>query len=200
MTFHLRRTLGTPSDETWPGVVSLPEFKSSFPRWKQSSDLSSLLNDRMRDDAMDILLVRFSSCDLDVHRPLVSSHRKCSSTIQCDAYQRSNASVIPTSNNSIRKIYLSRHPLLFLWWKREPSDPMYVCACQCLCVNLCVSRVSLLRQIFFCSFSSNWDLFFLFVQNNSFFPLNQTSKSTYTWLFTFLFVSFSDHRSHTLFF
>ena len=57
-------TLGTPTDETWPGVVSLPEFKSSFPRWKQSNDLSSLLNDRMRDDALDLLLVReiFSSC------------------------------------------------------------------------------------------------------------------------------------------
>ena len=52
------RTLGTPTDETWPGVVSLPEFKSSFPRWKQSSDLSSILNDRMRDDALDLLLVR----------------------------------------------------------------------------------------------------------------------------------------------
>ena len=52
------RTLGTPSDETWPGVVSLPEFKSSFPRWRQSSDLPSLLNDRMKDDALDLLLVR----------------------------------------------------------------------------------------------------------------------------------------------
>jgi hypothetical protein len=52
------RTLGTPTDETWPGVVSLPEFKSSFPRWKQTNDLSSLLNDRMRDDALDLLLVR----------------------------------------------------------------------------------------------------------------------------------------------
>lgn len=52
-------TLGTPTDETWPGVVSLPEFKSSFPRWKQSNDLSSLLNDRMRDDSLDLLLVCF---------------------------------------------------------------------------------------------------------------------------------------------
>ncbi|CAF5076778.1 unnamed protein product, partial [Rotaria sp. Silwood1] len=54
--FRIFRTLGTPTDETWPGVVSLPEFKSSFPRWKQSNDLSSLLNDRMLDDALDLLL------------------------------------------------------------------------------------------------------------------------------------------------
>ncbi len=56
--YYYYRTLGTPTDETWPGVVSLPEFKSSFPRWKQINDLSSLLNDRMRDDALDLLLVR----------------------------------------------------------------------------------------------------------------------------------------------
>ena len=64
---HMRtRQLGTPSDETWPGVVSLPEFKSSFPRWKQTSDLSSLLNDRMRDDTLDLLLVRRFSLSLSV--------------------------------------------------------------------------------------------------------------------------------------
>ncbi|CAF0812417.1 unnamed protein product [Rotaria sordida] len=54
--FRIFRTLGTPTDETWPGVVQLPEFKSSFPRWRQINDLSSLLNDRMRDDALDLLL------------------------------------------------------------------------------------------------------------------------------------------------
>ncbi|RWV87148.1 hypothetical protein GW17_00050892 [Ensete ventricosum] len=25
--------VGTPNEETWPGVTSLPDFKSSFPRW-----------------------------------------------------------------------------------------------------------------------------------------------------------------------
>lgn len=27
------RTLGTPTDEIWPGVKSLPDYKSSFPQW-----------------------------------------------------------------------------------------------------------------------------------------------------------------------
>lgn len=27
------RVLGTPTDEVWPGVMSLPDYKSSFPRW-----------------------------------------------------------------------------------------------------------------------------------------------------------------------
>lgn len=26
-------TLGTPNDETWPGVKSLPDYKTSFPQW-----------------------------------------------------------------------------------------------------------------------------------------------------------------------
>lgn len=25
--------MGTPNEETWPGVTSLPDFKLSFPKW-----------------------------------------------------------------------------------------------------------------------------------------------------------------------
>lgn len=25
--------MGTPTEDTWPGVNSLPDFKSSFPKW-----------------------------------------------------------------------------------------------------------------------------------------------------------------------
>ncbi|UZJ56638.1 hypothetical protein CBS101457_005958 [Exobasidium rhododendri] len=31
--FRIFRTLGTPTDEIWPGVKSLPDYKSSFPQW-----------------------------------------------------------------------------------------------------------------------------------------------------------------------
>lgn len=27
------RILGTPDEETWPGVKSLPDYKSTFPKW-----------------------------------------------------------------------------------------------------------------------------------------------------------------------
>lgn len=27
------RVLGTPNESTWPGVTSLPDFKSAFPKW-----------------------------------------------------------------------------------------------------------------------------------------------------------------------
>ncbi|KAJ8450284.1 hypothetical protein Cgig2_004741 [Carnegiea gigantea] len=35
-------TLGTPNEDTWPGVTSLPDFKSSFPRWSPK-DLSTIV-------------------------------------------------------------------------------------------------------------------------------------------------------------
>lgn len=25
--------MGTPNEETWPGVTALPDFKSAFPKW-----------------------------------------------------------------------------------------------------------------------------------------------------------------------
>ncbi|XP_059178100.1 cyclin-dependent kinase 2-like isoform X2 [Physella acuta] len=31
--FRIFRTLGTPDESNWPGVTSLPDYKSSFPKW-----------------------------------------------------------------------------------------------------------------------------------------------------------------------
>jgi cyclin-dependent kinase len=30
---NLSSILGTPDEQTWPGVTSFPDFKSSFPKW-----------------------------------------------------------------------------------------------------------------------------------------------------------------------
>lgn len=32
--FRIFRTLTTPTEETWPGVTSLPDYKPTFPNWK----------------------------------------------------------------------------------------------------------------------------------------------------------------------
>lgn len=29
------RLLGTPDENTWPGVTSFPDFKTSFPKWRR---------------------------------------------------------------------------------------------------------------------------------------------------------------------
>lgn len=31
--FRIFRVLGTPTEETWPGVSQLPDYKADFPRW-----------------------------------------------------------------------------------------------------------------------------------------------------------------------
>lgn len=31
--FRIFRTLGTPTENDWPGVKSLPDYKASFPQW-----------------------------------------------------------------------------------------------------------------------------------------------------------------------
>lgn len=32
LCYHYR-IMGTPNEETWPGVTSLPDFKTAFPKW-----------------------------------------------------------------------------------------------------------------------------------------------------------------------
>nr|XP_013034677.2 cyclin-dependent kinase 3 [Anser cygnoides] len=33
--FQIFRTLGTPTEATWPGVTQLPDYKGDFPRWRR---------------------------------------------------------------------------------------------------------------------------------------------------------------------
>lgn len=53
--FQIFRTLGTPTEVTWPGVTQLPDYKGSFPRWprKEMKDIVPNL-DR---DGRDLLTV-----------------------------------------------------------------------------------------------------------------------------------------------
>ncbi|XP_073303348.1 cell division control protein 2 homolog A-like [Primulina huaijiensis] len=40
--FKIFRVMGTPNEDTWPGVTSLPDFKSAFPKWP-SKDLATVV-------------------------------------------------------------------------------------------------------------------------------------------------------------
>ncbi|KAL9094956.1 MAG: hypothetical protein Q9165_002906 [Trypethelium subeluteriae] len=51
--FKIFRILGTPSEQEWPGVTSLPDFKPSFPKW-QRSDLGSNVSS-LDEDGLDLL-------------------------------------------------------------------------------------------------------------------------------------------------
>lgn len=51
--FRIFRTLGTPTEEDWPGCTSLPEYKPNFPKWKRQ-DLSKLVPGTT-EEAIDLL-------------------------------------------------------------------------------------------------------------------------------------------------
>lgn len=51
--FRIFRSLGTPTDDVWPGVSSLPDYKPSFPSWKNNV-LKSLVPG-MNEEGLDIL-------------------------------------------------------------------------------------------------------------------------------------------------
>ncbi|KAI3693373.1 hypothetical protein L6452_33208 [Arctium lappa] len=40
--FKIFKIMGTPKEDTWPGVTSLPDFKSTFPKW-QAKDLATMV-------------------------------------------------------------------------------------------------------------------------------------------------------------
>jgi cyclin-dependent kinase len=53
--FRIFRTLGTPSEEIWLGVTSLPDFKPTFPRWAPQP-LSSVCKELAKDPlALDLV-------------------------------------------------------------------------------------------------------------------------------------------------
>ncbi|MGH0129629.1 UNVERIFIED_CONTAM: hypothetical protein FKN15_044251 [Acipenser sinensis] len=54
--FRIFRSLGTPNNDVWPDVESLPDYKNSFPKWKSGS-LSSLVKN-LDEDGLDLLAVR----------------------------------------------------------------------------------------------------------------------------------------------
>lgn len=53
--FRIFRTLGTPTEATWPGVTQLPDYKRDFPQWarKEMKDVVPKLDG----DGRDLLVV-----------------------------------------------------------------------------------------------------------------------------------------------
>ena len=51
--YKIFRTLGTPSEEVWPGVSSLPDYKPTFPQWP-AQDVSKICP-TLDDSGLDLL-------------------------------------------------------------------------------------------------------------------------------------------------
>ena len=52
--YKIFQIMGTPSEETWPGVSALPDFGPHFPKWAQQ-DLHKVLRHRMDPEGLDLL-------------------------------------------------------------------------------------------------------------------------------------------------
>lgn len=53
--FRIFRTLGTPTEATWPGVTQLPDYKGDFPRWRRK-EMKEIVPNLDR-DGRDLLAV-----------------------------------------------------------------------------------------------------------------------------------------------
>eukprot|EP00928_Gymnodinium_smaydae_P006644 TRINITY_DN12364_c0_g1_i1.p1 TRINITY_DN12364_c0_g1~~TRINITY_DN12364_c0_g1_i1.p1 ORF type:complete len:329 (-),score=76.77 TRINITY_DN12364_c0_g1_i1:107-1093(-) len=55
--FKIFRTLGTPTEEQWPGVSTLRDFKTRFPKWPDTglADLRAAIGGVLGDDGFDLM-------------------------------------------------------------------------------------------------------------------------------------------------
>ncbi|KPM02339.1 cyclin-dependent kinase 1-like protein [Sarcoptes scabiei] len=51
--FRIFRTLGTPTEENWPGISSLPSYKCNFPSWKENTLATAV--QEIDENALDLL-------------------------------------------------------------------------------------------------------------------------------------------------
>lgn len=63
LTFLSCRILGTPNEETWPGVTSLPDFKSAFPKWPAKVCWSSMVSVSLAANIPQLKISTFNCCD-----------------------------------------------------------------------------------------------------------------------------------------
>lgn len=52
--FKIFKILGTPTSETWPDAMNLPDFKPTFPRWSPQ-DLKEIFNGKLDEHGVDLL-------------------------------------------------------------------------------------------------------------------------------------------------
>lgn len=72
--FRIFRTLGTPTEATWPGVTQLPDYKRDFPRWARK-DMKDVVPN-LDQDGRDLLEVsEGSEQDLGTNRIFQTGQR-----------------------------------------------------------------------------------------------------------------------------
>merc|ERR1712100_949045 len=53
--YRIFRGLGTPTDDVWPGVSSLPDYAVTFPKWIKRPISSLIKNNSLDEHGLDLL-------------------------------------------------------------------------------------------------------------------------------------------------
>ncbi|KAL2525575.1 Cyclin-dependent kinase A-1 [Abeliophyllum distichum] len=135
--FKIFRVMGTPNEDTWPGVSSLPDFKSAFPKWPRK-DLATVVPNL---DAAGLdLLVKMLSLDpsrrITARSALEHEYFKDIGAIQRGVDEKIDGFLeemrinfveksIPEVSRSQLVVYNDLVPILNKvdGWKRIPIDP-----------------------------------------------------------------------------
>ena len=56
------RILGTPNEESWPGIKQLPDYKDSFPHWQPQDLLEHVVG--LDEEGLDLLKVGPSAIEV----------------------------------------------------------------------------------------------------------------------------------------
>lgn len=76
MIFRIFSTLGTPTEEMWPGVTKLPFYNKEFPKWPKRSIGKTIPNlDPLAEDLLNV--GKMGVCDVEnvLLRPFEENHR-----------------------------------------------------------------------------------------------------------------------------
>lgn len=53
--FRIFRTKGTPTEETWPGVSQLPDYKATIPKWEKACIPSAIIKIEHANDLYEVI-------------------------------------------------------------------------------------------------------------------------------------------------
>ena len=147
------RTLATPTEDTWPGVKNLPDYKATFPQWTQRN-LAEATKNLMPESAFDLLEVSLWNLqslyswsavvnkfffflneeDIDL-QPSQEDH--CQGYVGAWIFQR-NRSLVPSCSNLLipcgylRKLFSSRNQ----WFFSFKSQWSFYSTCLTQCSKL----------------------------------------------------------------
>lgn len=80
----MHRLLGTPDEDVWPGVTSLPDYKTTFPNW-HAKDLQEHITGSTDESAELLIVRRLPRFLAEAVAHFATTYRACSRTTRPSA-------------------------------------------------------------------------------------------------------------------